>query len=77
MKRSYLAGLILMIVLLYPLSFGPVMRIASDPPNRFTQATIERTMAIYDPLLSVPILNNVLSWYATICTRHYGTDVRY
>ena len=65
MKRSYLAGLILMIVSLYPLSYGPVVRMVWDPRNHFTDESKQRVNRIYYPLKSVPLLDDVLYWYAT------------
>ena len=69
MKRTNLAGIILMIALLYPLSFGPVARIVCDPRTHFTDESQERMFALYDPLLSVPVLGGVVRWYLRLCLR--------
>ena len=73
MKRSYFAGLILMLALAYPLSLGPVIRITFDPRNHFTEETKERTLGIYEPVLRVPFLQDFLLWYVTLCTRDLET----
>ena len=68
MKRSNLAGLILMIVLLYPLSYGPVMRwrqyygkYPKDP----------RIYYFYEPLTSAPWLGDVINDYGNFCVNAF------
>ena len=75
MKRLNLAGLISMIVLLYPLSYGPAMRLTLDRRKHYQ--SMPRAFAICDPMMSVPVLRDVLSYYSYLCTRDLepSTDI--
>jgi len=65
MKPRYLVGMIALGLLLYPLSYGPAMRLAFFLyPHH---PTIPPMMNVYRPLLDVPVLSEILVRYANAC----------
>ena len=72
MKSAKVTGLILMIVLLYPLSYGLAARIVSHPRITLTSASKRRLILLYDPLMRVPMLCDFLNWYAYLWIRDLG-----